>query len=149
MLFKRFNRDQVEQVFTVMENNEGATINKDQAVQIDNTTDVDGIKMRDMDTGALYAFAGIADRDIASGGFGPVQVYGYRSTAKVFQTDTSQASGIPLVPVAGQDYLQSAASTIASNAAVTLQPFFAALMESIDTAGASAAASVKVFIRAM
>jgi hypothetical protein len=149
MLFKRLSRDLPEQVFVVVENNEGATIAKDQTVQMDNTTEADGIKARDMDTGALYCFQGLADAAIADGGYGLVQVYGYRSTSKVFQTDTSLAAGAPLVPVAAQEYLQTVASTIASNAAVTLQPFYAALLESVASSSASAAASAKIFIRAL
>jgi hypothetical protein len=149
MLFKRLTRDLPEQVFVVVENNEGTTLAKDQTVQIDNTTAVDGIKSRALDTGALYCFQGLADAAIAAGGFGLVQVYGYRSTSKVFQTDTSLAAGAPLVPVAAVAYLQTVASTIASNAAVTLQPFYAALLESVVSSSASATASAKIFIRAL
>jgi len=118
-------------------------------VQVDETTDVDGVKARDMDTGSLFAFLGVADAAVADGEFGLAQVYGYRSSSQVFQTDTSIAAGVPLVPVAAQEYLQSVVSTIASNAAVTLQPIYAVLLESIASAAASATQSVKIWIRAM
>jgi hypothetical protein len=131
-------------------NNEGAAINKDQTVQWEPASaSVDGVRVRDMDTGNLFLFVGVADAAIADGDYGLVQVYGFRSTSIVFQTDTSQDTGVPLVPVAGQDYLQSVASTTASNAAVTLQPVFAALLESIATSAASATISKKVFVRAL
>ena len=149
MLFKKLNRTDPERVFVVVENNEGATINKDQTVQMDETTDVDGVKVRDMDTGSLYAFLGIADADIADNDFGLVQVYGYRSSSIVFQTDTSQAPGVAMVPVAAQDYIQSVATTIASNADVTLQPMFGALLERVASSSSSATISAKVFIRSL
>lgn len=147
MLFKRLNRDQPEQVFVVVENNEGATIVKDQTVQIDHTTDVDGVKSRDLDSGALYCFQGVADADIADGEFGLVQVYGYRSSSQLLLTDTTQAAGLPLVPVAAQEYFASVVSTTASNAAVTQQPIFAVLLESHTTG--TGTASKKVFLRGM
>lgn len=147
MLFKRLNRDQPEQVFVIVENNEGAAISGNATVQMDHTTDVDGVKARDLDTGALYAFQGVADADIAAGGFGLVQVYGYRSSSQLLLTDTSQAAGVPLVPVAAQEYFASVVSSTASNAAVTQQPIFAVLLESHTTG--TGTVSKKVFIRGM
>ena len=147
MLFKRLNRDQPEQVFVVVENNEGSPIVANQTVQIDHTTDVDGVKSRDMDTGALFAFQGVADADIADNAFGLVQVYGYRSSSQLLLTDTTQAAGLPLVPVAAQEYFASVVSSTASNAAVTLQPVFAVLLESHTTG--TGTVSKKIFIRGM
>ena len=154
MLFKRLNRDQPEQVFVVAENNEGATIDIDATVQVDTTTDVDGVKVRDMDTGDLYAFMGVADAAIADNNFGLIQVYGYRSTSQILTTDTSIAAGLPLIPVAGQEYFNSfetaitqASSTDQQATTITLQPTFGCLLESITTS--TGTASLKIFIRAM
>lgn len=149
MLFKRLNRDLPERVFIPVENNEGAAMVADQTVALDLSTDVDGVKARDMDTGELFAFLGVVDAAIADGEFGLVQVYGYRSTSQIFQTDTSIAAGAALVPTAAQNYLASVATTIASNAAVTLQPVYAVLAESIASSSASATASAKIWIRAL
>jgi hypothetical protein len=150
MIFQRTNRTDPERVFVVVRNNEGAALNKDQTVQWEPASaSVDGVRVRDMDTGNEFLFVGIVDAAIADGDYGLVQVYGYRSTSIVFQTGTSQDTGVPLVPAAGQDYLQSVASTTASNAAVTLQPVFAALLESIASSAASATVSRKVFVRAL
>jgi hypothetical protein len=149
MLFKRINRSLPEQVFVVVTNNEGATIVKDQTVQMDATSDVDGVKARDMDTGALFAFLGLADADIAAAATGLVQVYGYRSTSLVFQTDTSLTPGVPLVPVAAQNYLATVASIVASNVSVTQQPIVGALLEAVASSSASSAVSAKIFIRAL
>lgn len=150
MMFKRVNRDSPEQVFIVVRNSEGATINADQTVQWEvASASVDGVRVRDMDTGNLWAFAGVADASIANGEYGPIQIYGYRSTALVHQSGTSIDTGVPLVPVAGSDCFSTFVSTTASNAAVTLQPTFAVLLESITDATASSNRQSKVFLRAM
>ena len=150
MLFKSLSPGTTpERVFMAVTNNEGDTINKDQTVAIDLSTDLNGAKVRDMDTGELYAFAGIADQDIADNDVGLVQVYGYRSSSIIFQTNTSQAVGAALVPTAAADYLASVATTLASDVTVTLQPIFAVLGESIASSSASATTSAKVFIRAL
>lgn len=149
MLWKRVNQSLPEQAFIVVENNEGAAFVKDQTVQWDLTSDVDGVKARDMDTGNLHSFIGIVDAAFADGEFGLVQVFGYRSTSIVFQTGTSQDTGALLTPVAAADYLSSVASTTASNAAVTFQPAYAVLGETIASSSASATISAKVFLRAL
>ena len=110
---------------------------------------VDGVKVRQPDTGNLYAFVGIVDAAIADQAYGLVQIYGYRSTVTVFQTGTSQATGQPLVPVAGAGYMATSASTLASNTTITYLPIFAVLAESITDVTASATVNAKAFIRAM
>jgi hypothetical protein len=150
VLFKRLNRTDPEQVFIVVLANEGATLNKDQTVQWEvASASVDGVRVRDMDTSNEYCFAGVVDAAISDAAYGLIQIYGYRSTSILFQTNTSQDTGLPLVPVAAQDYFQSVASTTASNATATLQPVFAALLETIASSSASATISKKVFVRAM
>lgn len=150
MIFQRLSRTDPERVFVVVENNEGATIVADQTVQWElASASIDGVKVRDMDTGNLHAVVGIADAAIAAGAFGLVQVYGYRSTSKVFQTGTSIDTGVILVPTAGQEYLQSVASSTTSAANVTLQPVIAVLGESIVDSTASGTVSRKIFIRAL
>lgn len=150
MIFQRVNRTDPERVFIVMRNNEGASINKDQTVQLElASASIDGVRVRDMDTGNLHAFIGIADAAIADGAYGLIQVYGYRSTSILFQTDTSQDTGVVLVPVAGQDYLQSTLTALASNSAFSFYPPFQLLGESIASSAASATISKKIFIRAL
>lgn len=148
-LLKRINRDEPERIFVAFENNEGSALVKDQCIQVDGTSQVDGVKARQMDTGLLYAFLGIVDAAVATGGWGLAQVFGYRSSSVVFQTNTSQDTGVALVPVAGQNYLQSVATTVASNTTITLQPIYAVLLETIASAAASATVSRKMWIRAM
>ena len=133
-----------------MLNNEGASLTANSACQLElASASVDGIKVRQPDTSNLFAFVGIVDAAIADQAYGLVQVYGYRSTVTVFQTNTSQATGVPLVPTAGAGYMQSVASTVASNTTITLQPIFAVLAESITDATASGTVNVKAMIRAL
>jgi hypothetical protein len=150
MLFQRLSRSDPERVFVVLQNNEGSTIAKDDACQFElASASIDGVKVRQPDTSNEFAFAGLADAAIAAGDFGLVQVYGYRSSSKIFQTNTSIDTGAALIPTAGQAYLQSVASSTTSTSNVTLQPIYAVLGESIVNSAASATVSRKVFIRAM
>lgn len=146
-LFRGLNPGEPDREFITVENSEGAVMLKDQTAQFDTTTDADGVKARDMDTGSLYAFIGIVDNDIEIGDKGLVQTKGYRSTSIVHQTNTTQAAGIPLVPAAGANHLISAVTTYATNGLVTQQPFFAVLMESVSTF--TTTGSRKVFLRGM
>lgn len=150
MIFQRLNRTDPERVFVVMRNNEGATAAKDDACQLElASASIDGTRVRQPDTGNLYAFIGVTDASTADGAYGLVQVYGYRSTSKVFQTNTSQDTGVALTPVAAVAYLNSVATSTTSSANVTQQPIFAALGESIASSSASATISAKIFIRAL
>mgnify|MGYP001613322849 CR=1 FL=1 len=148
MIFQRVNRSDPERVFVVMLSNE--TCAADDAVQLElNSASVDGVKIRLPDTANEFAFVGVADAAITSGSYGLVQVYGYRSTSRVFQTNTTQATGLPLTPTAGQVYWQSYNTVITSTSDVTRIPVFACLMESIASSSASATISKKVFVRAL
>ncbi len=150
MLFKRVNRTDPEQIFVVVFNNEGASLSANNTCQLElASASVDGVKVRQPDTGNLFAFVGIVDAAIADQAYGLVQIYGYRSTVTVFQTNTSQATGQPLVPVAGVGYMATSATTLASNTTITFLPIFAVLAESITDSAGSATVNVKAFIRAM
>jgi hypothetical protein len=150
MIFQRLNRTDPERVFVIVQNNEGAQINKDQSVQWElASASIDGVKVRDLDTGNLYAFAGVADANIATSAYGLIQVYGYRSTSILFQTGASQDTGLALIPVVAVDYLQSVATVLTSTDNFTRTPIVAVLGESIASAAASATVSRKIFIRAL
>jgi hypothetical protein len=110
MLIPQINRDGAEAVFGSFYGAEGADIPKDAVCQLDITTAVDGNRVVQPNTSELNAVVGIAHALITDATYGLVQIYGYRSTAKVLTTDTSIAAGVKLVAVAGQDYLASSAS---------------------------------------
>lgn len=148
MLFQRVNRNDPERVFVAVLSNETCAAD-DACIWETASASIDGVKVRQPDTGLLHAFVGIADAAITSGQYGLVQVYGYRSSSRVFQTNTSQDTGVALVPTAGAAYMASVATSTTSSANVTLQPVFAVLAETIASSSASATISAKLFIRAM
>ena len=148
MIFRKTVRTDPERVFVVVRANADLTI--DATCTWETVTGrADGSSVAATAAGLLYAFVGIADTAISSANFGLVQVYGSRFTSRVFQTDTSQAAGLALTPVAAQAYLQSVATTTTSSANVTQQPIFACLLESVASSASSVTISARVFIRAM
>jgi hypothetical protein len=147
-MFQRVNRSDPERAFIAVLSNETCAID-DAVIWETASASIDGVKVRLPDTGLLHGFVGIADGAITSGQYGLVQVYGYRSTSRVFQTNTSQDTGAALVPTAGAVYMASVATTTASNSAVTQQPVFAILAETIASSSASATISAKLFVRAL
>jgi hypothetical protein len=147
-MFQRVNRSDPERAFIAVLSNETCAAD-DACIWETASASIDGVKVRQPDTALLHAFVGIADAAITSGQYGLVQVYGYRTTSRVFQTNTSQDTGAALVPTAGAAYMASVATATASNSAVTQQPIFAVLAETIASSSASATISAKLFIRAL
>ena len=143
-LMKSLNRDEPERIFIAVQNNEGEQMDKDATCQLDLTTDIDGVKVRDVDSAEQYAFLGIVDANIADGDFGLIQIYGYRSSSNVVRTDTALAAGMPLTPVAGVHHL----AQVGTAAATALGAIWAVAAESSASAGAGSA-SPKIFIRGM
>jgi hypothetical protein len=144
MLFKRLNRSDAERVFAVFQAN-ASGIAADDVVQLElNATSVDGVKIIQPTAAQLWATVGIADQAIANGGYGLVQIYGYRSTSRILITGTSLTAGCILGPVAGSDYLQSQATV-----PIGYLPAFVLLESASSAAGATDSTSKKVFIRAM
>lgn len=139
MILQRLNRTDPERLFLVMRANE--TCAADDCLILETNSDsIDGVRVRLPDTGLVHAFVGVADAAITSGNYGLVQVYGYRSTSRVFQTNTSIDTGVVLTPTAGQVYAQSFAS---SNIP------YGVLLETIVSSSVSNTVSRKIFIRAM
>lgn len=147
-MFQRVNRSDPERAFIAVLSNETCAAD-DACIWETASASIDGVKVRQPDTGLLHAFVGIADAAITSGQYGLVQVYGYRSTSRMFQTNTSQDTGVALVPVASAAYMASVATSTTSTANVTQQPIFAVLAETIASSSASATISAKLFIRAL
>src|SRR5437867_8105326 len=110
-VFQRVNRSDPERVFIVVLSNE-TNVADDCCAWETASASIDGVKVRQPDTGVLFGFVGVADAAITSGNYGLVQVYGYRSTSRVFQTNTSQDTGNALTPTAGAPFLESVAPTL-------------------------------------
>lgn len=155
MLFQRVNRSDPERVFVIVQNTEGSTLSADDCcIWATASASVDGVAVRAPDTSHAGSVVGIVDAAITDGSYGLVQVWGYRSSSRVFQTDTSQATGAFLEASLGAVHLSSYASsqTIASNTTVSIThrpgPYFV-LAETIASSGASATISAKMFIRCL
>ena len=145
MLFKRINRTDAESVFIVMQANE-AGVAADDVVQLELTAaSVNGVLVVQPNSAELNATVGIADAAIGNGAFGLVQIYGYRSTARVLQTGTTLALGVALGPVAGSDML---ATTVSVGLGAYL-PTFVLLETAATAAGTDSTVSKKIFIRMM
>ena len=145
MLFKRLNRTDAERVFSVFKANE-AGIAADDVVALEITAaSLDGVAIVQPVAASLTMTVGIADAAIANGAYGLVQIYGYRSTSRVLQTGTSLTAGLTvLAPVAGQDYLSSAATV-----PLGYLPSFVLLNSQSSAPGANSTTSAKIFIRCM
>lgn len=116
MLFKRVSRSAPEQIFIVVQNVCGSTMTAGYAVVFDVSASVDGVRVTKPETTDMQAFAGIVDADIASNGYGLVQVYGYRSSVYIYSSTGSSAAGDNLT-VVGDEWGMTPAATSGSSKA--------------------------------
>jgi hypothetical protein len=155
MLWQRLNVSDPEKLFIIVKNTEGSTLNADDVVAWATApASVDGVAVRQPDTSHPASIVGVLDAALANGSYGLCQVYGYRSTSRIFQTNTSQDTGVFLEASLGAAHLSSYASsqTIASNTTVSIShrpgPWFV-LAESIASSAASGTISAKMFVRCL
>jgi len=139
MLIQPLNREDADVVLVAIRNVEGTTLPVDSLVQLDLSTDINGNRVVQPNTNELNASVGLLDEALDDDAYGLAQVFGYRPSSIVFQTNTSQAAGVKLVPVAGNNYVQSSASG----------DLLMVLAESIASSTASATISAKVHLRLM
>lgn len=146
MLFQQVNRSNPEQVFIIARNTSGGSISANAPVffETDAVTDGNAVSQAQGLLSGTALFAGITNDVMANSSYGLVQVYGYRQSAYISAASAGCAIGIPMIPVAGQNYLTDSTSAAANNFnAVTL-------METIGAvAGNSAVLQWNVFIRAL
>lgn len=145
MIFQRINRSDAEQVFIVVQNVAGATISAGGVVVFDSGASVDGVRVTKPATATLSLLAGVAPKAIADSAYGIVQAYGYCQSAYVSNGTaggTDIAAGDILIPVNAQTYL-------ARSAASDGKTGFLCALEAFATATTPAAATKKVFIRAL
>lgn len=147
MRLQQLNRNDAEKVFIMVKNTGGATMsaNVPAYFETDSVTDGNSVSQAIGLLGGMSLFAGITNAAISSSSYGEVQVYGYRASAYASAASAGCAVGIPLIPVAGQDYLTdstSAAATYFHNSVV--------LMETVAASAAySGVKQWNVFIRAL
>lgn len=102
MLFKRISRASPETVFVVAKNVSGGTLTAGYSCVWDTGASADGVRVTQATTAALQAYAGVADADIANNDYGLIQVYGYRSSIRIYSSTGSSAAGDNLITVNGQ-----------------------------------------------
>lgn len=146
MIFQQLARSGPEQVFIIARNTSGGTISANAPVffETDAVTDGNAVSQAQGLLSGTALFAGIAHTALTDSAYGLVQVYGYRQSAYVSAASAGCGIGIPMIPVAGQNYLTDSTSAAANNFnAVTL-------FETIGAAaGNSAVLQWNVFIRAL
>ena len=100
MLIQRINRSDADKVFIIGQNVSGSTMTAGYSVVFDTGASVDGVRVTKASSTDLQAFAGVVDTDIASNGFGKVQIYGYRSSAYIYSSAGDSVTGDGLSCVA-------------------------------------------------
>jgi hypothetical protein len=145
MIFKRINRAQAETVFMAVQNVSGSTATAGYALVFDVGASVDGVRVTQASATDLQAFAGVADADIANNAFGLIQVYGYRSSVRIYSSAGSSVAGDNLTVVAGAAHWGlTPATTLGTSKA------FGFLCEAISASSSSQfATTAKGFIRAL
>jgi hypothetical protein len=143
MLFKRVSRSTAETVFIVARNVSGSTITSGYSCVFDVGASVDGVRVTQASSTDLQAYAGVADSDIANGDYGLIQVYGYRSSVRIYASTGSSVAGDNLTVVAAQWGLTPATSSGSSKT-------FGFLCEAVAASSSSQfLTTAKAFIRAL
>ncbi len=145
MLFKRVSRSTAEKIFMVVQNVSGSTATAGYALVFDVGASVDGVRVTQASATDLQAFAGVADSDIANNDYGLAQIYGYRSSTRIYASTGSSVSGDNLTVVAGGAHWGlTPATTVGTSKA------FGFLCEAITASSSSQfATTAKAFIRAL
>lgn len=145
MIFKRVGRTSAETIFVVVQNVSGSTATAGYHLAWDTGASVDGVRVSQIKTTAVQAYAGVADSDIANNAYGLLQVYGYRASAAIYASTGSSVSGDNLVSVTGGTHwgLTPATSLGTSKA-------FGFVCAAVTASSSSQfATTAKVFIRAL
>jgi hypothetical protein len=144
MIFNAFQKEDDDALFTVVRNVSGGAFALGQSCVWD-VTSPDGVRVSVPATATLSLFKGVFADPVADSGYGKVQVGGYCSYGSVIQDTaggTNIAAGDILVPVNGQKYLARSAASDGKSG-------FVYAGEAFVTATTPAAASKKIFLRAL
>jgi len=127
----------------IVQNVSGSTVTAGYSVVFDTGGSVDGVRVTKPETTDMQAFAGVADEDIANSGYGRIQVYGYRSSAYIYSSTGSSATGDNLT-VIGDIWGLTPATSIGTSKA------FAFICEAVTASSSSQFYTTKkIFIRAL
>jgi len=149
MLLQRINRSDPEKVFVVVKAGEALKSGRPVCLHFDGTDDGLDAFLANAAEDATTVI-GLADADIASGEYGLVQAYGYRSSAVVHANSDLSVDNHAVMAVASalSGYLSLSASLGAQTALAPM--FVCAVSASIaDTTTTSDTTTAPVFIRCL
>jgi hypothetical protein len=146
MIFTRINRNDPEKIWMCVKAGEALLIGRPVALHFNGTDDGKVGYLADAATDATLV-VGLADKAIASGDYGLVQCYGYRSDAQVINASDAAADcgAIMAVGSASSGYLYMSVSL---GAATALQPNFVLALSASKTTSTTLYTG-GVFIRCM
>ena len=146
MLFQRINRSDPEKIFMIVKAGEALLANRPVCFHFDGTNDGLDAFLADAAVDSAYT-VGIADAAIASGEYGLVQCYGFRSNCVTVNGSTvsNNSADYYQVASASSGYLVQAASSLGATDA--LPNFMGA--HSISLATTDAVRTTGIFIRCM
>lgn len=148
MLIPHVVQTEADKVFVNIYNAQAVALSDGDAVVWD-ITSPDGVRTSQPATATIGLFVGIADGSIAAGAYGLAQVYGYKAAGLVTNdTTVTISAGATLCPLAATDSLE-VADAGAYNPAATKNAGWVFAAEAYDSGATPAAATKKVFIRAM
>jgi hypothetical protein len=143
MIFSAFQKEDADNVFTVVRNVSGAAMSAGESCVWDISTSVDGVRVSVPATATLSLFVGVLSEAIADSGYGKAQVYGYSSIASVTNHTTQAIAAGDILIVA------DAVKTLKFGAASDGKSGFVYAAQAFLTATTPAAAAKKVLIRAL
>ena len=143
MIFNAFQREEADNVFTVVRNVTGGAVAKGEAVVWDTGTP-DGVRVTKAASTTTTLFRGIiTETTIADSAYGKALVHGYYASAKATNSATTPVvAGDVYAIVDAALYLERAAAGTGTSGCV-----FAA--EAVATGATPASSAVGVFVRAL
>jgi len=146
MLFSRINRSDPEKIFLVVKAGENLLKSRPVCFHFDGTDDGLDAFLVNAEVDSIYC-CGIADADIASGDYGLVQCYGFRSDVYTINasTESNNSGGMYGLDSASSGHLKQISSSMGE---LTQLPNFAGA-HSISLATTSAVRLTGIFIRCL
>jgi len=146
MLFSRINRSDPEKVFLVVKAGENLLQSRPVCFHFDGTDDGLDAFTADAEVDSMYV-VGIADAAIASGDYGLVQCYGFRSDVYTINgsTESNNSGGMYGIDSASSGHLKQISSSMGE---LTQLPNFAGA-HSISLASTNAVRLTGIFMRCM
>lgn len=157
MLIQRVSRTTAEKVFLICQNSEASSITTGMAARFmggaaAEIVSTDGVQVCKLDAAtAFWNFAGIADQDIVSLGYGRIQAWGYVNSIMLSNQNTSVTCGVTGIDGSFLKLGAVAGTLTSSQTAQALSTFGYKFVQNLVTTMTSTAAYVWTsgFVRAL